>query len=349
MISTIFFKIFSWIALGFALRCALIHYRSELDSKRAFYWVRQIILFVSLPTTMFLALHSLHFDLGVLFPVSMAWIIFAVGFFVFTRVGARKQFSSSTVGALIMTGGFGNTSFVGYPLLVAIYGDASLQTAVLTDQPGSFLALSTVGVLAATYFSALSFSQENSTENDPESGPENGKAAATRTPSARVLFQRIVRFPPIWGLLIAVLLRSVEFPHFAFETLSLLSSTLIPLALISVGSELMIDLKQLEGRKTALALGLGYKLLFAPFLMLLIYYALTLMHGPVSDLAPGVTSDVARITILEAAMAPMITGAIIARENDLDPELCSLMVSFGIPLSLITVPILAKLLDKLGV
>jgi len=282
---------------------------------------------------MFLALHSLHFDLGVLFPVSMAWIIFAVGFFVFTQVGARKQFSSSTIGALIMTGGFGNTSFVGYPLLVAIYGDASLQTAVLTDQPGSFLALSTVGVLAATYFSALSFSQE----------------ASTKRPTSRILLQRIVRFPPIWGLLIAVLLRSVEFPHFAFETLTLLSSTLIPLALISVGSELMIDLKQLEGRKTALALGLGYKLLFAPFLILLIYYGIALMHGPSSDLAPGIPSDVARITILEAAMAPMITGAIIARENDLDPELCSLMVSFGIPLSLITVPVLAKLLDKLGV
>jgi malate permease and related proteins len=275
----------------------------------------------------------------------MAWIIFAVGFFVFTQVGAQKQFSSSTIGALIMTGGFGNTSFVGYPLLVAIYGDASLQTAVLTDQPGSFLALSTVGVLAATYFSALSFNQEAILET----GPGNSKGASTRKPTPRILFQRIVRFPPIWGLLIAVLLRSVEFPHFAFETLTILSSTLIPLALISVGSELMIDLKQLEGRKTALALGLGYKLLFAPFLILLIYYGITLMHGPSSDLAPGIPSDVARITILEAAMAPMITGAIIARENDLDPELCSLMVSFGIPLSLITVPVLAKLLDKLGV
>jgi len=339
MIATIFFKIFTWIALGFAIHCALIRYRSERISRKFFYWIRQFILFVSLPAAMFIALHSLHFDLSLLFPVSMAWIIFVVGYFIFTRVGARKQLSSSTIGALVMTGGFGNTSFVGYPLITAIYGDAALKTAVLTDQPGSFLALATVGVLAATYFSTLSFDQT----------AYSSSVQGSRKPTVTTIFKRIVRFPPIWGLAFAVILRGVEFPGPIFNGLTLLSSTLVPLALISVGSELMIDVKQLEGRKTALILGLGYKLLFAPFLILLVYYGVTLLHGPSSDLAPGVTSDVARITILEAAMAPMITGAIVAREYELDPELCSLMVSFGIPLSLITVPILAKLLDKLGV
>jgi predicted permease len=341
MIATIFFKIFTWIALGFAIHCALIRYRSERISKKFFYWVRQFILFVSLPAAMFIALHSLHFDLSLLFPVSMAWIIFGTGYIFFTMIGAKKKFSPSTIGALVMTGGFGNTSFVGYPLLTAIYGDAALKTAVLTDQPGSFLALATVGVLAATYFSTLSF--DKTAYSPSEQGDGN------RKPTVSTIFKRIVRFPPIWGLAFAVILRGVEFSGLVFDGLTLLSSTLVPLALVSVGSELMIDVKQLEGRKTALILGLGYKLFFAPFIILLVYYGVTLLHGPSSDLAPGVPSDVARITILEAAMAPMITGAIVAREYELDPELCSLMVSFGIPLSLITVPILAKLLDKLGV
>jgi predicted permease len=318
--------------------CALIRYRSERISKKFFYWVRQFILFVSLPAAMFIALHSLHFDLSLLFPVSMAWIIFGTGYIFFTMIGARKKFSPSTIGALVMTGGFGNTSCVGYPLITAIYGDAALKTAVLTDQPGSFLALATVGVLAATYFSTLSFDQT-----------AYSSEVRIRKPSVSTVFKRIVRFPPIWALLFAVILRGVEFSGLVFDGLTLLSSTLVPLALVSVGSELMIDVKQLEGRKTALILGLGYKLFFAPFIILLVYYGVTLLHGPSSDLAPGVPSDVARITILEAAMAPMITGAIVAREYELDPELCSLMVSFGIPLSLITVPILAKLLDKLGV
>jgi predicted permease len=65
-------------------------------------------------------------------------------------------------------------------------------------------------------------------------------------------------------------------------------------------------------------------------------------------LAMQIPHEIARITILEAAMAPMITGAIVAKENDLDPELCSLMVGIGIPLSLLSVPLLAWLLGLAG-
>ena len=45
-----------------------------------------------------------------------------------------------------------------------------------------------------------------------------------------------------------------------------------------------------------------------------------------------------RVLVLEAAMAPMITGAIVATEFDLDSELAQAMVGLGIPLSLLTVP-----------
>ena len=59
--------------------------------------------------------------------------------------------------------------------------------------------------------------------------------------------------------------------------------------------------------------------------------------------------EAVRITLLEAGMGPMITGAIVAVESGLDAELCSLMVSAGVPLCLITVPLWAKLLEYLGV
>jgi hypothetical protein len=56
-----------------------------------------------------------------------------------------------------------------------------------------------------------------------------------------------------------------------------------------------------------------------------------------------------RVTLVEAAMGPMITGAIVAVEHGLDAELCSLLVGAGIPLSLITVPLWAKLLERLRI
>jgi len=43
------------------------------------------------------------------------------------------------------------------------------------------------------------------------------------------------------------------------------------------------------------------------------------------------------VAILEAAMAPMITGSILASAYGLKPKLSSMMLSVGIPVSFITV------------
>jgi predicted permease len=42
------------------------------------------------------------------------------------------------------------------------------------------------------------------------------------------------------------------------------------------------------------------------------------------------------VSIIESAMAPMITGAILASSYGLKPRLSSMMVGLGIPLSFIT-------------
>ncbi|HAI80845.1 MAG TPA: transporter, partial [Chryseobacterium sp.] len=56
-------------------------------------------------------------------------------------------------GALIMCAGFGNTSFVGIPVIQSLFGENGLKTVMLVDQPGSFVALSTVGIAVANYYS----------------------------------------------------------------------------------------------------------------------------------------------------------------------------------------------------
>lgn len=43
-----------------------------------------------------------------------------------------------------------------------------------------------------------------------------------------------------------------------------------------------------------------------------------------------------RVTVFEAAMAPMIGASIVAMEHELDPPLVTLMI--GIPLSFVTLP-----------
>jgi hypothetical protein len=275
--------------------------------------LNRFIICFSLPATILLALHHLHWDSSYWVPVSMAWIVFAgsAAFFVF--VGRFLGWSSSIVGALVMTAGLGNTSFVGFPLIRALYGEGAIPVAVLTDQPGSFLVLSTLGLLAASFFSS-------------------GRA------SFAAVLGRMARFPPMWALIAAVLLRRVEFNGPVESILRLGPKSLVPLALISVGGALNFDRSHLGRERSPVVLGLLYKLMLAPLTMALLLVVCLHRRG-----------EAVRITLVEAAMGPMITGAIVAVEYGLDAELCSLMVSAGVPLCLITVPLWAKLLERLGI
>ena len=86
--------------------------------------------------------------------------------------------------------------------------------------------------------------------------------------------------------------------------------------------------RALGERWRPLLAGLAYKLIVGPLLILAVFVALF-----------GLDSTPMRIAVFEAAMAPMIGGAIVAAQHKLDPELGALMLGIGIPLSFLTVPI----------
>ena len=298
--------IFVWIGVG------LVSRRVRAPA-RAFVLLNRFIIWFSLPATILLALHALRWEPSYWVPVSMAWIVFAASVGLFAAAGRFYGWSSRTVGALVLTAGLGNTSFLGFPLLRALYGEGVLPIAVLTDQPGSFLVLSTLGLAAASFF-------------------------ASSRPSLSVFLGRMARFPPMWALIAAALLRPVAFPGAVEALLHLGAKSLVPLALISVGGALRFDRGRLGRERSPLVFGLLYKLVLAPLGMALLLVVFLHQRG-----------EAVRITLLEATMGPMITGAIVAEEHGLDAELCSLMVSAGVPLCLITVPLWAKLLEFLGV
>jgi predicted permease len=82
----------------------------------------------------------------------VAWIGFIVSYLFFSVLGKRLGWSKKLIGCLILTAGLGNTSF-GFQLL-KLYGEEGLKTAILVDQPGSFVVLSTLGILVATIYSS---------------------------------------------------------------------------------------------------------------------------------------------------------------------------------------------------
>ncbi|HYO53638.1 AEC family transporter [Archangium sp.] len=258
------------------------------------------VLNVALPALVLRAVHRLTLAPELLVAAATPWLVFGGAWLFFRVLGPRLGFPPDSVAALVLTGGLGNTAFVGLPLIEGLVGRDGLRVAVVIDQLGSFLVLGTV----ATLFAA--------------------RAAAKDTRPVALL-KKVVGFPPLLALVAAFLAHPWDWPAWVDVVLGRLGDLLTPLALFSVGFQLRPS--GVKGRVRALALGLGYKLVLAPLGIALLLLAL-----------PGMGRLSFEVSVLQAAMAPMVTGAILAADNGLDPELCALMVGLGIPLSFATVP-----------
>ncbi|MDW8478769.1 MAG: AEC family transporter [Xanthomonadales bacterium] len=199
----------------------------------------------------------------------------------------------------------GNTSFLGYPLVEALCGPEALPYAVIYDQFGSFLIVSSFGtwVLAR----------------------HRGGAP----PGGRALLRAILRFPPFLALLLALLLPG-PLPPVLAQPLERLAACILPLAALTVALRLRLRLPAAD--RPVLVLGLLLKLLALPALALLLAPLLGLA-GPAREAA-----------VLEAAMPPMITAAALAAEARLRPELAAALVGYGLVAAVLTLPAWAWLL-----
>lgn len=265
-------------------------------------YLNKYVIWIALPATILSTVPKLEISSDLLIPASMPWVVFLIGLIVFGIIRLLFHFEKPTLGALILTGSLGNTSFVGFPMLTALIGQEALKTGIIIDQAGSFLVVSTLGVITASIFSH-------------------------HATSVKAIVKRILTFPPFIILIVALLTREMDYHPLLALFFKAMSHMLGPVALIAVGYQLRFDPHIFKKHSGALTAGLTYKLILAPAIIASLY-ALT-----------GLGHEEWLVTSLEAAMPPMITAAIIANEHHLDEELTSLMVGIGIPLSIAMVPI----------
>lgn len=263
--------------------------------------INAFIIHVALPALILAQIHGLRLTPGLLLPVSMPWALFALSVPIFIVLGRVLHFPTGVTGALILTAGLANTSFVGLPMIETFYGAKDLPIGILIDQLGTYLVLSTLGITVACIYSSGSASSQE-------------------------IAIRIMTFPPLIALLLALALSPVPYPAWLAGMLHRLGDTLAPLALVSVG--LQLRLGQMNGNRVPLGLGLGFKLVVGPLLIALVY---------LGELSWG--GETSRVTIFEAAMGPQIGGAIVAMQYGLNASLITLMVGVGIALSFLTLPL----------
>jgi hypothetical protein len=263
------------------------------------------VINVALPALVLELVPQVKVDPQLWFPVATMWITFFGAWGLFALLGRWLGWSRGRVGALTLVCGLGNTSFMGYPMMQALHGAEGLKLAVVADQLGCFPLLASAGVVVANLY-------------------------AGHRPQPLAIIRRILTFPAFLALAVGAIAGAFGgWPALVDGVLAPVGATLTPLALFSVGLQFKFHLGERQGG--ALSLGLAWKLALAPLLSLAL------------GLAAGVGGLVLTVGVLQAAMAPMISAAILADEHGLEPSLANTVLGAGIVLSLVTVP-LANLL-----
>lgn len=265
--------------------------------------LNQFLIYVALPAITLYHIPRIEISKELLFPFCVAWIGFLLAFIFFNAIGKWLKWPRELIGCLVLTGGLGNTAFIGYPVIEALYGKEGLDTAIILDQAGSFVVMATLGIIVAAVYS--------------------GKKEAS---GAAFIARKIFTFPPFIAFLIGLTMNILgqEFTVDVESALQRLGKTIAPIALFAIGMQLKID------RKTPywnyLSMGLLYKLVLMPGAIFILYKLIFTGDNLITD-----------ISIIEAGMAPMITATILATAYGLKPKLASMMVGVGIPLSFITI------------
>lgn len=293
-----FAPILVMLALGYALQrlCVL--------PENAAQTLNLVVLYVCLPAAVLRYAPRLQWEPALIGIVAVPWLLLMATVVLVPLLARALRFRDDERAVLLLTVALGNTSFLGYPLTRALIGDHALPYAVIYDQLGAFLMLSTFGLWVLARY--------------------GGDAP----PTTRGILLRILRFPPLWALIAGFGAMPAEPPQWIATILRQLSDALLPLAMLTIGLSVKFALPRDELKP--LATGLALKLVAMPAFALWLVPLLGL-HG-----------DMARTVVLESAMPSMITAGALAIAHDLAPRLAAAMVGYGLLLSLLTLPLWAR-------
>ena len=135
------------IMLFICLTIGMALHQSKRVPDNAHTTINAFIIHISLPALTLLQIHAVNLDPSLLYAILMPWLLFAASVLLFGLVGKALKLRRTTTGALIVTGGLGNTSFIGLPMIESFYGPDGMPIGIMIDQLGTYLVLSTAGIL----------------------------------------------------------------------------------------------------------------------------------------------------------------------------------------------------------
>jgi predicted permease len=269
-----------------------------------------VVLYVCLPAAVLIYAPRLHVDASLAGLIATPWLLAAATLLLVALATRLFKFRRDEHAVLLLCVALGNTSFIGYPMVRALLGEHALPYAVVYDQFGTFVLLSTFGLYVLA------------------------KYAGDEAPTAKLILLRILKFPPVWALILGLTVMPEQPPKWIASALQKLADALLPLVMLAVG--LSIQLKLPRDEVKPLATGLLLKLVVTPVLAL----ALALLFG--------MRGGMLQVNVLQSAMPTMISAGALAIAHNLAPRLAAALVGYGILLSLVTLPAWVWVLQRFG-
>ena len=167
------------------------------------------VIYVSLPATVLIQVPKIALNASALSTILIPWLLLPIMFYLVILM--TKNYATDVRAALLLVIPLGNTSFVGIPIIKTLLGSNAIGYVLMYDQFGTFLMLALYGSAIISYY-------------------EIGKI------HKRLILKKLFYFPPFFFLLFA--LSFGKMPLSVYPYLEILSSTLVPLALVSVGYSL---------------------------------------------------------------------------------------------------------------
>ena len=301
----IIFIIIGVFLLGFVAR-KFIHQPASLVK-----WLNRFIIYLAMPSLILLKVPQLDVSADMAVPAGVAWAWLLLTCVCVISISRWLAWPKSIEGAMLLLVALGNTSFLGYPMVLAFFDDAVLAYAIIFDQVGGFLILCTFGLITVALYSP-----------------------STTTHSKRIgvsdIVKRVISFPPFIALIAAFLLPIDGVINFADGALQLFGSLLMPAALFVLGIQFQPRL--LPEHKLPIGVAVCLKMMVAPLFALAV----------VTSLGSG--SDVRIATVFEAAMPSQITPGLMAIHAGIAPRFVATLLGYSTVFAFISLPVLAYLL-----
>lgn len=268
--------------------------------------VNSIVINLTMPAFIFVSLHKQMLNSAMVKAPVLGFVMEMVVMGLAYLSARALKLDRRTTGGLMLAAAFGNTGFLGYPMVAAAFphDGRAIPTAVMFDEFAMAMVLNSVGVAVATCFAGKRFE-----------------------PKAMLEFLKTPLFP---STIVALALRTVYIPQVILKTLEFLSAGTVPLAMISIG----LSLSGGSLKKYPAALGAGF-LLKMVALPLLVWATLPLI---------GVGGTVRQVAILESAVPTAVVSGVIAGRYGANEEFVAAAIFAMTLLSVAVMPALMTLI-----